>query len=371
MTTTIDGHFIALLGCGAIGSRVARHLPANAEILCVDDQVVAPENLGIANFDVGDLFEPKARVVAAHRRAAGGRARALVGDIRYRFRPGLARHLAAACLCLDNRAAIRDACAALWSGRPDLPVFILTCGSGREYQIRVCVTRRTCPLCTWTPDERHDVAPAYVTTCADTTAPRASAAAAEGAARAGARLVAASLAGDRSAAGLRLQCDGRDEYAIRMPATPSAACPMPHAEPGPIEWLGGAIDGITVGGLAARALTHAGEDAEIVLGRRSVPLGGLYCAACRTTAAAPQRLLPAALRHKICDCPMPTLRPLGERTRLGARELLAAPEATLTLAAWGAGAGDVFDAVGDKGHVRLGCDLGVHDLDEEAHDAGA
>ncbi len=369
MTTTTDALLIALLGCGAIGSRLAAHLPADADVVCIDDQVVAPENLGIASFGAGDLSQPKARVVAAHRRAAGGRARALVGDIRYRLRPGLARHLGAACLCLD--AAIRDACAALWSGRPDLPVFILTCGSGREYQIRACVTPRTCPLCTWTPDERDDVAPAYVATCADTTAPRASAAAAETAARAGARLVAATLAGDRSVAGLRLQCDGRDEYAIRMPATPSAACPIPHADPGPIEWLGGAIDRITVGGLAARALTHAGEDAEIVLGRRAVPLGGLYCPTCRATAAASPRLLPAAFRQKICDCPQPTLRPLGERRRLGARKLLAAPEATLTLAAWGAGAGDVFDAVGQKGHVRLGCDLGRHDLDEEAHDAAA
>src|SRR6185436_13362310 len=131
-----------------------------------------------------------------------------------------------------------------------------------------------------------------------------------------------------------------------------------------IEWLGGPIDRITVGGLASRVLTRAGDDAEILLGRRVVPLGGLFCTACRTFAAAPQRLLPAAFRQKICRCARPKIRPLGERTRLGARELLAAPEASLTLAAWGAGAGDVFEAVGAKGRVRLGCDLGHHDLDE-------
>jgi hypothetical protein len=291
--------------------------------------------------------------------------------VRYLLRPGLARHLAAACICLDNRAAIRDACAALWAGRPDLPVFVLTCGSGREYQIRACVTPATCPVCTWTPDERDDVAPASVASCADTTAPRASAAAAEAAARAGGRLVAAVLAGDRDVIGIRLQCDGDDEYAIRMPEMPSAACPIPHGDPGPIEWLGGAIDGITVGGLAARVLTRAGDDAEILLGRRAVPLGGLLCAACGGFGAAPQRLLPAAFRQKICSCTRPKLRPLGERTRLGARELLAAPEASLTLAAWGAGAGDVFEAVGAKGRVRLGCEVGRHDLDEEVSDGPA
>jgi hypothetical protein len=371
MTIPSDTLLIALLGCGAIGSRLAVHLPATADALCIDDQVVAQENVGIASFTEADLQKPKARVVAAQRRAAGGRARALVGDVRYLVRPGLARHLAAACLCLDNRAAIRDACAALWSGRPGLPVFVLTCGSGREYQVRACITPRTCPVCTWTANERDDVAPAYVATCADTTAPRASAAAAEAAARAGARLVAAVLAGDRDAIGLRLQCDGGDEYAIRMPEAPSAACPIPHGDPGPIESLGGAIDHITVGGLAARVLAHAGDDAEILLGRRAVPLGGLFCTVCRRFAAAPQRLLPAAFRQKICACARPKLRPLGERTRLGARELLAAPEASLTLAAWGAGAGDVFEAVGARGRVRLGCDLGRHDLDEEAIDAPA
>jgi hypothetical protein len=371
MTITSDTLLIALLGCGAIGSRLAAHLPAGACVLCVDQQVVAPENLGIASFTDADLFQPKAQVVAAQRRAAGGRARALVGDVRYLVRPGLARHLAAACLCLDNRAAIRDACAALWSGRPDLPVFVLTCGSGREYQVRACVTPHTCPVCTWTPDERDDVAPAYVATCADTTAPRASAAAADAAARVGARLVAAALAGESDVCGLRLQCDGGEEYAIRMPGMPSAACPIPHGDPGPIERLGGAIDRITVGGLAARALTQAGGDAEILLGRRAVPLGGLFCAACRTFAAAPQRLRPAAFRQKICACARPKLRPLDERTRLGARELLTAPEASLTLAAWGAGAGDVFEAVGAKGRVRLGCDLGDHDLAEEAADVPA
>jgi len=368
----MSGFRVGLLGCGAIGSWLSLHLPPDVVAICIDAERVAPENLEVAAFGPADLGAEKARAVAARRRAAGGGAHALPGDVVYVFRPGMAERMDAVFLCLDNRPPIMAACDVLWEVRRDGPVLVLGCGRGAEHQVRICLPPGTCPACTWSAAERAATGTAFSASCMATSAPRASASAAEAAARAGARVLAAWRAGDRRLAGVRLQCDGGEEFAIRMPVAPEAGCPVPH-EPMPVrtEMLAGPIGTVTVGALAEAALAHVGDDADLLLGPRAVPLGGVWCATCGGIGAAPLRLLPAALGSCPRGCHRPAARPLAERTVLGARELLGAPEARLTLAAWGAGHGDVFVASGARGRVRLACTFAWDDLEQEALDAVA
>lgn len=357
-------------GGGAIGSRFEAHADPACVLTFADAERVQPENLGVAAFDTPDLFREKAAVLAARRRARGGRARALTGDLRYTLRPGLARTLAGAVLALDNPAALRDACEALWAaGRADLPVIVLTCGAGTEYQVRLLVPPGPCLVCLFGNAEREADRVAAGTSCADTSAPRASAAAAEAAARAGAAALAAWRSGDRSLANRRLQSDGgaRGPYVIRMPESPSPRCPVPH-DRRPASVGLGPIGTVTVGALAEQAMARAGEDAEIDFGRRVVPLAGLYCPRCRATWPAPPLLLPAA-RAAVpgCGCPEPP-RPLGERSAVEARDLLAPAVASLDLRAFGAGHGDEVVATGTAGRVRLSCAFAWSDLDDDDRD---
>jgi hypothetical protein len=353
-------------GCGAIGSRLEAHADAALAFAFADHQKVLPENIGIAAFGEADLFREKADVLAARRRARGGIACALRGDVRYTIRPGLVRALAAAVLCLDNPSAVRDIAAALWeAGTGELPVLALTCGADAEYQLRLFVRPGPCPVCLFGDGERGADRLAQSTSCIDTTAPRASAAAAEAAASAGAEVLKHWLAGDRTLANRRVQRDpgAGAPFTIRMPPVPSTRCPVMHdGARERVEDLGSGIATLTVGLLAQRALACAGEDAALLLGRRSVPLGGFYCQRCRAIGPAPLLLLPAAKAATPCDCGgLP--RPLAERSTVAIRELLSPQIATLTLAAWGAGHGDEFVVTGHKGRVRLRCAFDWRDLD--------
>jgi hypothetical protein len=174
--------------------------------------------------------------------------------------------------------------------------------------------------------------------------------------------------GDRSLANCRVQCDpGGAEFVVRMPGDPSARCPVAHdtseRAAGRIIDLGAPIAAVTVAMLATGALTHAGDDAAFVLGRRGVPLGGLYCGSCGTIAPTAPLLLPAArAAWRACACGAPP-RPLGQRTTIAVRELLGGDVAALTLAAWGAGHGDEFVAVGSHGCLRLRCTFDWEDID--------
>lgn len=360
------GFEMLIAGCGAIGSFFAALLGVSVRATFADVDRVMRENLGVADYTAGDLGREKAAVLAARRRGQGGVGRALVGDLRYTLRHGLARALACAVLCLDNARALRDAADVLWSaGSGPRLVLVLTCGSEAQYQIRLFDGLGPCPVCFFGAGERHADRTAEGASCSATSAPRASAAAAEAAARAGAELLARWQAGERSLANCRIQRDaaGAEAYSIRMPATPSPRCPVPHSESCEPRELLGAIAEVTVGALAERAIACAGDDAVLLLGRRAVPLAGIYCPDCRTTWPAPLRLLPAAQAARACACAAP-LRPLGERNAVSARELLVPAVASLSLAAWGAGHGDEFTVAGRKGRVRLCCRFDWRDLDE-------
>jgi molybdopterin/thiamine biosynthesis adenylyltransferase len=357
---TASAELEALLGgCGGIGSRVERACAdLGVALTCADRERVGVENLGVALFDAGDVGREKAAVVAARRRARGGVGRALRGDLRYTVRPGLARTLGAAVVCVDNPTALYDVADALWTaGAVELPVFVLTCGGdGGGYQVRCFLPPGPCPVCLWGAAERHADRLARGASCADTTAPRAAGPAAEAAAQAGARLLARWRAGERAVANCRVQRDATGaEFTVRMPATPSPACPIPHHAPaGPVVDLGARVGTLAVGALAERAIACVGEDAELVLGRRGVPLAGLYCPRCSAAVAADCALLPAAEAAAVPSCACgERLRPLGERHVVGARELATSAVADRTLAAWGAGAGDEFVCVGSRGQARL------------------
>jgi hypothetical protein len=357
---------LLLAGSGAIGSRVAAALDdLEVALTLLDRETVALENLGIAAFGEGDVGASKAKVLAARRRARGRVARALEGDLRYTFRPGLARAVDAAILCLDNATAILDAALVLWEAPSGLVVLVVTCGGAKPaYQVRLCVTGSTCPVCVFGAAEWEADRRAARVSCADTTAPRAAAAAAEAAAQAGLALLASWRAGDWTHANCRIQCDpGGAEYVIAMPA-PRPRCPIPHApSPRPIADLGGTIASVTVGALAERAIACVGDDAELLLGRRAVPLAGLYCPRCRAVAPATPFLLPAALAAaRPCACGEP-LRALGQRHTIGAQELAHLGVASLSLAAWGAGHGDEFLVAGRRGRARLRCHFDWSELE--------
>ncbi len=126
--------------------------------------------------------------------------------------------------------------------------------------------------------------------------------------------------------------------------------------------LGGPSAAVTVATLAEAAIRHAGDDATLVLGRRSVPHSGLYCPRCRSMEPVPARLLPAALAAwSRCRCGVRP-RPVGERNSIRAENLLLPGIAALSLSAWGAGHGDEFIAVGSRGTVRLCCTFDWSDL---------
>lgn len=362
---------LLVAGCGAIGSRVAAACTElGAAMTFADNQCVLPENLGVSAFDPSDLLQGKAHVLAARRRAGHEIGRALQGDVRYTVRPGLVRRLDAVVLCLDNATALHDAAAAVWGGSTPLPVLMLTCGSDADtYQVRLFVPPGPCVVCLFGEAERHADHGTTGVSCVDTSAPRAAAAAAAAAAHAGAAILARWYAGDRTLANCRVQRDAKQsaEYVIRMPGTVSPRCPVPHGSQGerhePIAGLGGAISAVTVGMLAERAIAYAGDDAEVGLGRRAVPLGGLYCPRCRAVAPAPPLLMPAAVAAWCaCDCgAIP--RPLGVRSTISARELRCPEVVSLSLAAWGAGHGDEFVTAGSRGRIRLRCTFEWSHLD--------
>ncbi|TMA43940.1 MAG: hypothetical protein E6J83_09465 [Deltaproteobacteria bacterium] len=271
---------VLVAGCGAIGWYFAALLDLSDGATFGDVDRVMPENLGVSGFTAEDLGKEKAAVLAGRRRAQGGLGRALVGDLRYTLRPGLARALGCAVLCLDNPRAVRDAAEVLWSaGSGHRPVLVLTCGSEAQYQVRLFDGLGPCPVCLFGAGERHADRTAEGATCSATSAPRASAAAAEAAARAGAELLARWRAGERSLANCRIQRDaaGAEAYTIRLPAAPSPGCPVPHSESSDAHEPLGAIAEVTVGALAERAIGRAGDDAVLLLGRRAVPLAGIYC----------------------------------------------------------------------------------------------
>jgi hypothetical protein len=359
-----------LAGCGAIGSRLTAAVPAGTMAFTfADQQRVAPENVGVAAYGDADVGAAKAAVLRARWRGLGGEGRALPGDVRYTVRPGLIDRLDAVVACLDNATAIRDLTAVVWSsGSAPLPVLALTCGGeAGGYQARLFVRPGTCAVCLFGIAERQADEIALGASCVDTSAPRASAAAAEAAAVAGATMLARWLAGDRSLVNARLQCDpGSPAYVVHMPPAPSPGCPVSHLAAGGdtrVEDVGSTIAAVAVGTLAERALASAGDDAEILLERRAIARAGLYCSHCRATAPAALLLLPAAVaRWSGCGCGAP-LRPLGTRATIPARELLESSVASLTLAAWGAGHGDAFAVVGRLGRIRLRCAFNWGDLD--------
>ena len=363
-----DPRQLLLLGCGAIGSRFTAALAAvRAALTCVDRDRVAPENLGVSDFRPADLGTPKASILAARWRASGAVAHALAGDLLYLVRPGLTAAVDAVVCCLDNPGALHDAAAAIWAGAPPgVPVLVLTCGgeSRPGWLARLLVTPGACIACTFDRADREAYRHSSTGAgCSQTTAPRAAADSAQAAAEAGARLLARWLGGDRSIARSRLQDDGAGEFLARMPAATSRRCAVAHTDQTPLVALGPARS-VTTGALAERALECAGHDAVIDLGRRSVPLGGLYCPACRVTWGSPPLLLPAALaRPRPCACGVAP-RPLGTRSELGARELLDLDGGTLGLLAMGASPGDEFVARGHTGQVRLRCTFDWAELED-------
>jgi hypothetical protein len=264
-------------------------------------------------------------------------------------------------VALDNPTAIRDVVEVLWDGAvAHLPLIVMTCGNaatGGGHQVRVFLPARDrlCPCCLWGDAERQADGEGRGASCAVTSAPRASAEAAEAAAGAGLRVLARWLDGDRTLAGTRTQCDGagRPEYAIRLPAAPMGGCPVAHhAQTETIIALDGTVDTLTVGALAERALASAGADAELLFGRRSLPMVGMSCPRCGRFTAAPLRLMPAATASRQCGCGS-ALAPVATRSRVGARELLASDAAPLTLRAFGSGPGEELLAVGSRRTVRL------------------
>jgi molybdopterin/thiamine biosynthesis adenylyltransferase len=360
---------LLLAGCGAIGSRFeAAFDDVQAALLCADRDVVAPENLGIAAFDEEHVGGDKAAVVARRRRRRGGTAWALCGDIRYTVRPGLVEALDAVVLCLDNPTAIRDAAEVVWGARvAALPVLVLTCGGEGGYLARLFVTPGTCPVCLFGEELHRADLHGVATSCLDASAPRASAAAAEAAARAGAELLVKWRSGDRSLVNSRLQCDAENDrvLAVRMPSAPSPRCPVAHdrGRTDVLE-LGAPAAEVTVGEIAALAIARAGGDARIELGRRAVPLRGVYCPTCRRITEPPSLLMPAALdAGRACACAA-VPRPLGQRHTIAAFELFAPGLASRSVAAWGAGHGDEIVARGWRGEVRLRCTFDWRDLDE-------
>ena len=226
------------------------------------------------------------------------------------------------------------------------------------------MTPGRCPACAFGRVERDAAARALRgAVCAQATAPRASAGSAAAAGAAGARLLGRWLAGDRSVAGCRMQDDGGGDYRAAMPAEVSPYCTAAHEDALPLVDLGGSVSTVSVGELAERALAHAGHDAAILLGRRSVPLGGLYCPSCHAHWGSPPILMPAAItRPRPCACPA-TPRPLGERHEIAAHELLALDGGAPSLAAIGAAPGDEFVAAGDAGRVRLRTTFDWHELE--------
>src|SRR5262249_39379623 len=208
--------------------------------------------------------------------------------------------------------------------------------------------------CLWGEAERRADRLASGASCAETTAPRASAEAAAAAAHAGVRVLLRWLEGDRSLAATRHQRDSdAPEYVIRMPRRPVPGCPVPHHpdEARPVD-LDRGIDELTVREVAERLIAEAGDDATLLLGRRSIPMLGMECLRCRQVSPAPLRLLPAAVGEHGCCCAEPR-RPLATRSQVGARELLAPEVAEITLRGFGSGPGEEFLAVGRKGVVRL------------------
>jgi hypothetical protein len=359
-------------GAGAIGSNIEAAI-ADLPVACtfVDRQAYSDENRGVALVSEADIGRPKAAVLAARRRARGRVARALHGDVRYTIRPGLARSLAATIVAVDSATALRDLAEAFWSPPAARGLFlVVTCGgesNGAGWQARAFVPPGLCATCLFGAAEREADRLAQRASCYDTTAPRAAAAAAEAAARGAAAILARWLGGERALAGCRIQRDaGGGEYVIRMPAAPSPGCPVPHPRPDdplePREDLGGSVAEVPVARLAERALALAGEQAEIDLGRRALPLGGLYCPCCRALSPAQPLLLPAAqAAARACSCgELP--QPLGERHTVGARELLAL--GPLSLAAWGAAPGDEFSVVGRR-RVRLTCRFDWGEIDDD------
>jgi hypothetical protein len=359
---------IGIFGVGAIGSRLEAHLPASFGCTFVDNQRVLPENVAVSRFTADDCFKPKASVAAARRRVAGGAGRALCGDVRYAIGPGLIRELAGVVVALDNPSAIRDVVEIVFGSDIRVPLLVVTCGNdgtGGGYQVRFFLAGRpsSCPCCFWGAGERDADRQARGASCAATTAPRASAAAAEAAAQAGARLLLGWLNGDRSSVGVRVQRDGEGgEYVIRMPRTPMPGCPVPHHPQSERRMdLGGNVGTVTLRVFAERAIVEAGDDAEIVLGRRSVPMVGMECPRCQLISGAPLRLLPAAMAISSCACAAPP-RPLASRWQVWARELLAPDVAELTLREFGAAPGDEFLVVGSRGAVRLGATFDWREL---------
>jgi molybdopterin/thiamine biosynthesis adenylyltransferase len=364
--------FTALLaGCGAIGSRFeAAYGDLKARLAFADRDRVGRENLAVAAFDEEDLGHEKAAVLAQRRRRRAATGWSLCGDVRYTVRPGLVEAIDAAVLCLDNPTAIRDAAETLWAvGSAELPVLALTCGGDRGgYLARLFLRPGLCPVCLFGEGLHRADRQSFTTSCVDTTAPRASAAAAEAAAWAGAELLAKWRWGDRSPANCRVQCDAVEDrvLVIRMPSAPSPRCPVSHqaVQRYDLVELGGSTRAASVGTLAGRAIAALGNDARIDLGRRAVPLRGIYCSGCRRVTRPPKLLMPAALQAgRSCRCAQPLL-PVGQGHTVAAVELLSPALASLSLAAWGAGHGDEFVARGRRGAVRLRCAFDWRELDE-------
>jgi molybdopterin/thiamine biosynthesis adenylyltransferase len=362
--------FEALLaGCGAVGSWFEDACAVGVALTCADDERVSVENLGVAAFCSADLGRDKAIVLAARRRDRGGVGRGLRGDVRYTVRPGLVRAVGCVVAGVDNPTALYDLADTLWTaGSTDVPLLVLTCGAETGgYQVRCFVPPGPCPVCLWGSVERHADRLALGTSCVDTTAPRASAAAARAAGDAGTRMLERWRSGDRSLANQRIQHDGGagGEFTVRMPGVPSPACPIRHVPPSDDrEDLDTSVLTLTVGELAARALAIVGDDAELVLGRRGVPLAGFYCPTCRKVAPAELCLLPAAEAAVApCGCGAPR-RPFGVRHSVSAVELAGSAVAGRPLASWGAGPGDEFVFVGSHGQVRLRTTFDWRDLDE-------
>jgi uncharacterized OB-fold protein len=351
---------IGQLGAGAIGSVFAALLPTGFASTIVDNQLVSPENLATSRFAPEDCFRPKASVAAEGRRRHGAVARAIHGDVRYAVRPGLVRSLSALFVAVDNPTALKDIADMLWDAVAGVPVFVMTCGNqttGGGYQVRVFLParERACACCLWGQAERDADRRGRGASCAVTSAPRASAEAAEAAAVAGLRLLDRWLDGDQTIAGIRTQCDatGRPEYPITMPSAPVPGCTVPHhRQMETVVDLDGSVDTVTVGTVAERALASAGADAEFLLGRREIPMLGMRCTRCGHVTAPLLRLLPAAAVPPPCGCDA-TLVPFATRSRIGARELAASDAAPLQLRAFGSTPGEELLAVGSAATVRF------------------
>lgn len=358
---------ILLVGCGAIGSRFVELTPAALEVVINDMDTVGRENLGISTFFATDVGQSKALAATAHRRAKGGRAVALHGELAYRVRPGLLRTVDAVVVALDNPAAIRDVATAIREADVRCPVLVLTCGGAEGgYQVRVFESHRRCPCCSFGVTENRADQAGTGTSCADHSAPRAAAHAAQAAAEAGMRVLDAWTAGDRSLANTRLQCDpAGTEYVVRLPAEPAASCPVGHGtrDDETILNIDRGIANVSLSEIARLGTESLGDDARLDLGRRATPQAGAYCAECGSLAETPSLLLPAALEaaRPSCSCEA-ALLPMGTRSRLDATEWLAPQLADLPLSAAGAGPGDEFVFENDRGRVRVRLRLDSDDL---------